>query len=436
MIQPTRGSPDSCTMSAALTAARFAPRRMSEWSVSGMGDMENIDTVIVGAGQSGLSAGYHLARRGVPFVILEANARVGDTWRNRWDSLRLFTPAAYDGLAGMPFPAPARSFPTKDAMADYLEVYAERFKLPVRTGVTVTRVSRRGAKFLVTTSESRIEADNVVIAMASYQHPRMPDFARQLDHAIVQLHSSEYRNCAQLADGPVLVVGAGNSGAEIAIEAARNGHPTWISGRETGHVPFRIDSVIGRYVLAPIVIRFVFHYVLTLKTPMGRRAHGAEGSMKGTPLIRTRPRELEAAGIQRLPRTTGVRDGKPLLDDGRVIDVANVVWCTGFHPGFSWVDLPVFGLAGAPVHNRGIVEKEPGLYFLGLHFLYAMSSTMIHGADRDAEYVANAIAASTRDRHVGIRGPQLDSSSIDAIVSPSRMPSTTSIPSTTSPKTV
>ena len=357
-----------------------------------MREPEKIQTVIIGAGQSGLSVGYHLKRRGLPFVILEANERVGDTWRKRWDSLRLFTPAMYDSLVGLPFPAPARSFPSKEAMADYLELYARHFELPVRTGVKVTRVSRPGGAFLVDTDKGSILAEQVVVAMANYQTRRLPSFTGDLDESIAQIHSTDYRNPSQFRDGGVLVVGAGNSGAEIALEAAKNGHPTWLSGRETGHVPFRIESLIGRYVLAPIVLRFVFHRVLTLNTPMGRKANPT-GAPKGAPLIRTRPHELEKAGITRVPRTFGVQAGKPLLEDGRTLDVSTVVWCTGFHPGFSWIDLPVFDQAGVPKHERGIVAAEPGLYFVGLHFLFAMSSTMIHGAARDAEYVAKTIVA-------------------------------------------
>jgi putative flavoprotein involved in K+ transport len=356
---------------------------------------ERIQTVIIGAGQSGLSVGYHLARAGVPFVILEANQRVGDTWRKRWDSLRLFTPARYDSLVGMPFPAAARSFPSKDAMADYLELYAKHFKLPVRTGASVTKLSKRGNGFLVQGEDFAIEAENVVIAMATFQRPRVPTFAAELDPSIVQMHSSDYRNPAQLRKGGVLVVGAGNSGAEIAIEAARNGYSTMLSGRHPGHVPFRIESVLGRYVLAPIVLRFVFHRLLTLNTPLGRKANG-NGVPGAAPLIRTRPHELVAGGIQRVAKTIGVKDGRPLLEDGKTLDVANVVWCTGFHPGFSWIDLPVFGKNGAPVHRRGVVESEPGIFFTGLEFLFAMSSTMIHGAARDAEYIAKAVLSRAK----------------------------------------
>src|SRR5512138_519600 len=181
-----------------------------------MATTERIETVIIGAGQSGLSVGYHLARRGLPFVILEASRRVGDVWRQRWDSLRLFTPARYDGLVGLPFPAPAHSFPTKDEMADYLEDYARRFKLPVRTGVRVDRLSKRGDNFLIVAGNQEIEARNVVVAMATFQRNRIPDWAKNLDSTIVQIHSADYRNPSQLRAGDVLVVGAGNSGADIA----------------------------------------------------------------------------------------------------------------------------------------------------------------------------------------------------------------------------
>jgi putative flavoprotein involved in K+ transport len=351
---------------------------------------EQIQTVVVGAGQAGLSTGYFLARHGLPHVILEANQRVGDTWRRRWDSLRLFTPARFDGLAGMPYPAPPHYFPTKNEMADYLEAYASRFRLPVRTGVRVERVSREGERYLVTAGEQAFEAEHVVVAMATFQRPRVPAFAAELDPGIVQLHSSEYRNLGQLAPGPVLVVGAGNSGSEIAMEAARAGRETWLAGRDVGHVPVRIERPVGRLLL-PIVFRIVFHRVLTVDTPVGRKARPKMVSQGGA-LIRVKPKDLAAAGVRRVGRVTGVREGRPVLEDGQVLGPASVVWCTGYHPGLSWLDLPVFGPGGEPVQQRGVAAGEPGLYFVGLHFLYALSSTMIHGVERDAKRVADTIA--------------------------------------------
>ncbi|HEY7861554.1 MAG TPA: FAD-dependent oxidoreductase [Gemmatimonadaceae bacterium] len=356
---------------------------------------ERVQTVVIGGGQAGLSVGYHLAERGISFVILESNPRIGDSWRTRWDSLRLFTPARFDAIPGLPFPAPADEFPTKDQMADYLESYAKHFDLPVRTGVTVTNVARNGDRYTVRAGSRSYDADHVVVAMSDFQKPRIPAFASELDSSIMQLHSREYLRPSQLRAGATLLVGAGNSGAEIALESARSGHTTWMSGRDTGSVPFRLGGLAGRLLLTRFVLRFVFHRVLTTGTPFGRKARPSIVS-KGSPLIRVKGRDLAAASVERVPRCVGAREGKPLLDDGRVLDVANVVWCTGFHPGFSWIELPVFGEHGEPVHDRGVVASEPGLYFVGLHFLYAMSSTMIHGVGRDAEHIANVVAGRVR----------------------------------------
>ncbi len=357
---------------------------------------ERINTIVVGGGQAGLSTGYHLMRRGVPFVILDASARIGDAWRNRWDSLRLFTPARHAGLDGLPFPAPPFSFPTKDDMGAYLESYAHHFQLPVRSGVRVDRLSRAGTGFVAVAGETRFEADNVVVAMANYQQPRIPPFARALDPGIVQLHSAAYRNPGQLRDGDVLVVGAGNSGAEIALETAKT-RRTFLAGTETGHIPFDIDGLAARLLLERLVLRVVFHRILSIATPVGRRARPKMVRM-AAPLIRTKPRTLVDAGIERVGRVAGVAAGRPLLEDGRPLDVKNVVWCTGFNPGFSWIDLPVFDPCGEPQHEAGVVTSEPGLFFVGLHFLYALSSDMIHGVGRDAERIANAVASRARTK--------------------------------------
>jgi len=351
---------------------------------------ESFETVVIGGGQAGLAVGHELAERGRSFVILEANGRIGDSWRKRWDSLKLFTPARYNGLPGFPFPADGWTFPTKDEMADYLEAYAARFDLPVRTGVRVGRLYKDGGRFVVETPEAVFDAENVVVAMADFQRPRVPEFAEKLDSDIVRLHSYEYRNPSQLREGDVLIVGAGNSGAEISLELARV-RRTWLSGRDTGHIPFRIEGVASRLLLAPLALRFVFHRVLTVDTPIGRRARPRILS-GGAPVIRVKPGDLASAGVERVPRMIGVRDGLPLLEDGRVLEVANVIWCTGYHPGFSWIDLPVFGAEG-PIHERGIVHDVPGVYFVGLEFLYAMSSVMVHGVGRDAQHIADHIAS-------------------------------------------
>lgn len=354
----------------------------------GVNSAERIQTVVIGGGQAGLSVGYHLARRGLPFVILEANDRIGDSWRFRWDSLRLFTPARFNGLDGMRFPASSHYFPTKNEMADYLEAYAAKFDLPVRTGVRVERLTRRGDGFRIIAGDVVIDADNVIVAMANFQKRKVPPFAAELDPSIVQLHSSEYRSPAQLRDGGVLIVGAGNSGAEIAMEVCRT-HRTLLAGRDTGHMPFRVDGFAARFIF-PIILRILFHRVMSVSTPIGRRVRRKVLSIGG-PLIRVKPHDLAAAGVERMPKVTGVRNGMPVVGSDTLPDVTNVIWCTGFHPGFEWIDIPVHGVF-EPEHERGVVPGVPGLYFVGLHFLSAMSSVMIHGVGRDADRIAGRVA--------------------------------------------
>lgn len=366
--------------------------------------VEQVETLVIGGGQAGLSVGYHLARRQLPFLIIDGNDRIGDVWRRRWDSLRLFTPARFDGLPGLAFPAPPDTFPTKDEMADYLEAYAAHFALPVRTGTRVDRLTRQGDRFVAEAGATRIEADHVVVAIGTYQQPKVPAFASDLAPEVVQLHSIDYRNPAQLRPGDVLLVGAGNSGSELAMELSGD-HHVLLAGRDTGAIPFRIDGWFGRTVGVRLVVRVLFRRVLTVRTPIGRRVRPKVLTMGG-PLIRVKPRDLVAAGIERVPRVAGVREGRPVLEDGRILDVANVVWCTGFHPRFDWIDLPIHG-EHEPEHAAGIVPSQPGLYLVGLHFLSAMSSEMIHGVGDDAErivaHLADRVAAGrTPSRTAGV----------------------------------
>jgi putative flavoprotein involved in K+ transport len=357
--------------------------------MAGRDGREYVETLVIGGGQAGLATGYQLSRRDLPYKIIDANQRVGDAWRNRWDSLRLFTPNRFNHLPGMPFPGYHWGFPSKNEMADYLEAYARKFDLQMETGVRVESLTREGDRFVATSGDRRFEADNVVVAMSSWQRPRVPDYAPELDPRIVQLHVAEYKNPGQLQEGGVLVVGAGNSGAEVAIELART-HKVSLSGAGNGAIPFRPESVAAR-VLMPFVGRVIFHRVLTTRTPIGKKAR-PKWISTGQPLIRVKPKDLAAAGVERVPRVTGVQSGLPQLEDARSVDVANVVWCTGFHPGFSWIDLPVLG-PQEPLHRRGIVGSEPGLYFIGLKFLYSVSSEQIQGVGRDADYIAGKIAA-------------------------------------------
>jgi putative flavoprotein involved in K+ transport len=339
--------------------------------------VRRFDTIVVGGGQAGLAVGHYLVKQRRNFVILDAGGRVGDTWRGRWDSLRLFTPARYDGLPGMPFPAPGGYYPTKDEMADYLEAYSDRFDLPVRTGVRVGSLGREEGRYLLVSNAGRFEAENVVVATGPLQRPRIPTFAANLDPSIAQLHSSTYRNPGQLPRGNVLVVGAGNSGAEISVELAAPRRRVWLSGRDVGRIPF-FGSRLSWW---------IFSNVLTSESRLGRKFKES-GKGGGTPLIRLKPDDILRAGVERVPKTEGTAGGRPRLEDGRILDVDAVVWATGIGPDFAWTKLPIFGKDGYPVHHRGVAEGEAGLYFLALPFQHTLTSSLIGGVGADARYVA------------------------------------------------
>lgn len=346
--------------------------------------LQHLHTIVIGGGQAGLAMGYYLAQQRRDFVILDAGARIGDAWRCRWDSLRLFSPAAASHLPGLPFPAPGTSFPTKNAVADYLETYATTFDLPVSLGQHVVRLAPAQDSYLVTTQDGHYTADHVVVATGPYHAPYVPSFAPQLEPAIMQVHSSAYRAPQHLPPDPVLVVGAGNSGAEIALDLVAS-RPVFLSGRDTGHVPAGL-------VRRRLFWRLLNQITVDPHTWFGRKVL-AHQRRRGDPLFRLTPTHLRRAGIVRVPRTAAVRDGKPQLVDGRVLDVASVVWATGFRPDFGWIDLPIFDTDGYPLHRRGVVDAAPGLFFLGLPVQHTLTSAAIGGVGKDAHYLSQWITA-------------------------------------------
>ncbi len=349
---------------------------------------ERYDTVVIGGGQAGLAVGHHLAKQGRNFVILDAHARVGDAWRTRWEGLRLFTPGRLSNLPGMPFPGDPHAFPTKDEVADYLDAYAARWALPVRTGIRIDDVwpGTDGYRFRAAAGENDYLANQVVVATGAYDRPRIPDIASDLDPAILQLHSRDFRTASQLRDGPVLVVGASNSGAEIALISAKD-HRTTLCGRNVGKMPFRPEDRLAR--VFDTFFWFFVNHIATTDTPIGRKAQPGIRD-HGLPLDRVRPQDLVDAGVERIhARVAGVRDGMPLLDDGRMMEVANVVWATGFLPDHEWIHFPVTGPDGWPMQRRGIVTGVPGLSFIGLPFMYAGASALLGGVGRDAGYLVD-----------------------------------------------
>jgi putative flavoprotein involved in K+ transport len=351
----------------------------------------DIETIVIGAGQTGLATAYELRRRGRPSLVLDEHARVGNQWRARYASLRLNSPAKYDGLPGMPFPAPKRSFPTGADMADYLEAYAARMGLDVRARTTVRAVTRLAdGTFRVDTNGSSFVAGNVVVATGSEHLPHIPAFADRLDPGIRQMHSAGYRDPSQLLPGPVLVVGAGQSGADLALETVRAGHETWLAGKIGSEVPVDIESRRGAVVFP--VLWFVWNHILTMRNPLGRRLQ-PKIRRNPAPLIRVKRAHLDAAGVHRTDaRAVGATDGRPTLDDGRTLAVRNVIWCTGFRRDWSFIDPPVTGPTGWPTDDGGIMRDLPGLYFVGLLYQSGFYSMLIGGAGRDAARIAQDVA--------------------------------------------
>lgn len=353
-----------------------------------------IETVVIGAGQAGLSTAYHLQKRRRPFVVLESAGRVGDQWRQQWDSLKLYTPARYDSLPGMRFPGDPQSFPRKDEVADYLESYAAHFRLPIRFDTRVESLESDGdGGYVVTTDQGEYCCRNVVVCTGTFgRAPRVPEFAGELDPGILQMHSSEYRRPGQLREGPVLVVGGSHSGMDIAYEVAES-HPTILVGRDCGQIPPRIETRKMRLIF-PVLI-FAWRHLVTRRTPIGRKEM-KKVRFHGGPSVRVKKADLAARGVERITaRVTGVQDGRPVIE-GRTHDVANVIWATGFRQTFGWIRLPVIDEDGWPVEYRGVVKDAPGLYFCGLSFQFGFSSMVLPGVGRDAGYIADRITARTR----------------------------------------
>jgi putative flavoprotein involved in K+ transport len=343
---------------------------------------QRLDVVVVGGSQAGLAMAWHLQRQGLNFVVLEAGPEVGHVWRSRWDSLRLFTPAQYDALPGMAFPAPADTYPTKDPVADYLQAYATAFQLPVRLNARVTSLVQTDGGFEVRTTAEVFQARQVVVATGPFQIPFVPPMAAKLDAAVTQVHSADYRNPQALPEGPVLVVGGGNSGFQIAEELAA-----------TRTVDL---SIATRYPMLPqrLAGRDLFWWLtrlgllrVTVTSRPGRRMSRRDF------VIGTNRKRLERAGVRFRPRLVDAEDRTARFADHRLLeDVGVVVWATGYRPDYAWIDLPRVVREGQVVHRRGVTEV-PGLYFLGLSWQHTRGSALLGFVHEDATYLADRIQA-------------------------------------------
>jgi putative flavoprotein involved in K+ transport len=341
------------------------------------------EVIVIGAGQAGLAIGRALQQRGRTFLIVDAGGEVGHVWRSRWDSLTLFTAARYSGLPGLPFPGDPDSYPTKDAAAQYLRHYASTFELPIRHNTRVSRVTRDGAGFTVHTGGETFRAAQVVVATGPFQNPVIPAIAEGIGPHIPQVHSSAYRNPEQLPDGPVLVVGAANSGAQIATELHRSRPVALSSGSATRALPQR---VLGRD---------LFWWLTTtgLISAPGQSRLGRRFRNGGELLIGTSSRQLARAGVTMHPRVTAADTTTVTFADGSTITPAAIVWATGYRSDYTFLDVTgAVDAAGAPIHQRG-VSPVPGLYFLGLPWQHTRGSALLGFVGSDAAHIAAHITA-------------------------------------------
>jgi putative flavoprotein involved in K+ transport len=343
---------------------------------------EVLDVVVVGGSQAGLAMAWHLAQQGLRFVVLEAAPELGQVWRSRWDSLKLFTPAQYDALPGMAFPAPVDTYPTKDPVADYLQAYATAFQLPIRLNAKVTELRRLDdGRFEVHTADEIFQARQVVVATGPFQVPFIPPMASKLDPSVTQVHSADYRNPQALPEGPVLVVGGGNSGFQIAEELAA-----------TRQVDLSIATV---YPMLPqrFLGRDLFWWLtrlgllrVTVNSRLGRRMSRRDF------VIGTNRRRLERKGVRFRPRLVDA-EGRAVrfADHSLLEDVGVVVWATGYRSDYAWIHIPGVVREGRLVHRRGVTEV-PGLYFLGLSWQYTRGSALLGFVADDAAWLADRVA--------------------------------------------
>jgi putative flavoprotein involved in K+ transport len=342
------------------------------------------DVIVVGGGQAGLAIGHFLARQGRDFAILEAAATPAAAWRERWDSLVLFTPVRYDSLPGKPFRGSPDHYPTRDEVAAYLEDYARELPVELNSRVTAVRQTRDG--YVVELEDRSYGADQVVIATGPFQVPVIPEIASRLASEVVQLHSTEYRNPEALSAGRVLVVGGGNTGFQIAEELAGSREVHLAIGSRQTPLPQRIlGRDVFRYLEALGLMR------KSVETRLGSRLKHRET------LIGSSPRGISRRGVRLHPRAVDAAGTELTFSDGERLSVDAVVWATGFRVDHSWIAVPVFDERGWAQHRRG-VTSAPGLYFLGLQWQYTRGSALLGWIEEDAGYIAEQIAAHQRTK--------------------------------------
>ena len=355
---------------------------------------ELLDVAVIGGSQAGLAMAWHLAQAGLRFAALEAGPELGGTWRSRWDSLTLFTPTQYNALPGMRFPGPPDTYPGKDPVAGYLQAYAAAFDLPVRLNARVTQLGKTAEGFEIRTQDESYHARQVVVATGPFQVPFVPPAAHALDSSVTQLHSADYRNPSTVPAGPVLVVGGGNSGFQIAEELARAGRRVDLSiGTRLPMLPQRLAGKDLFWWLTRLgALR------ISVESRLGRRMSGRDF------VIGSSRRRLQKAGVRFRPRLTGADRRTAQFADGSTLDSGVVIWATGYRSDYSWIHIPGVAHDGQVAHRRGVTEV-PGLYFLGLTWQHTRGSALLGFVHDDAAYLAGRIAAHQRAPEAASPGP-------------------------------
>ncbi len=340
------------------------------------------ETLVIGGGQAGLAIGHELAARDIPFLIVDANSEAGAVWRSRWDSLRLFTSTQYNHLPGMAFPGTPGAYPGKDDVADFLAAYTRQFDLPVQLDTAIRSLAREDGLYVARTNGEEIRARQVVVATGPFHVPFIPPIADQLDPQLPQIHSADYRNPDGLPRGRTLVVGAANSGQQIALELSESRPVDIAVGERLKTLPQR---PLGRDIWWWLSL--VRLPKITIESRLGQRLSERDVVIGGG------LRELERSGVTVRPRVAGGSGRTVSFDDDSSADYEAIVWATGFRVDHSWVEIPEIKDQQSQIrHVRGVTDS-PGLYVLGMTWQYARTSALLGWVGNDAAYLADQIEA-------------------------------------------